>query len=258
MTGRDSAGTRPPMSPIGVPFSGQGNAYIPPSAAPGYGYGSFSSSSLLPYPSFFCWNVPMAYSCNQPAGTFGPAPPQYVASQPGGSFYYMWPPYNPYANVGIGGPTMQQEQFRQPQPQPSVDSNMPAAQMTNSSGGVGCEPGYNYFFPAEHTKCHIFYSRTAPWQLPAGSQIPFKATHVPCTVTMAELLKGFGACNDDPKKNRCYEITPGGNGTWYRGINFSGTDKNMMGKTMKDVGWDMSRSGNPGEKAVVCLWFCKS
>ncbi|POR31958.1 Uncharacterized protein TPAR_07831 [Tolypocladium paradoxum] len=36
---------------------------------------------------------------------------------------------------------------RQPQPLPVIDPNMPAAQMTNSSGGMGCEPGYNYQSP---------------------------------------------------------------------------------------------------------------
>lgn len=187
----------------------------------------------------------MTYGYKSP----GILPQQQVAPQQAGAFYY------PYAQQPNGAGNAY---VRQPQPYPNVEEGMPAAQMTNSSGGVGCEPGYNYFFPAEHTKCHIFRSNTPPWQLPPGAQIQFKAAHIPCTVTLAELLKGFGCSNEAPKKNRCYEILPGGNGTWYKGISFNGGDKDMVKKTMKEVGWDMSRSGHPNEKPVVCLWFCKS
>lgn len=147
---------------------------------------------------------------------------------------------------------------RHPQPCPALDPTMPAAQMTNSSGGVGCEPGYNYFFPAEHAKVHVFKTDTPPWQLPANTQIPFLASHVPCTTTLGDLLKGFGCCNPTPKKNRCYEIIGGGNGKWYRGLSFGGDEKDRLAMTVKDVGWDASRTGQPEQKPVVCLWFCKS
>ncbi|VUC24442.1 unnamed protein product [Clonostachys rosea] len=148
--------------------------------------------------------------------------------------------------------------WRPPHAYPNIDPNMPAAQMTNSSGGVGCEPGYNFFFPAETTKCHIFYSETPPWQLPANASISFKAAHIPCNTLLSELLKGFGCTNEVPKKNRCVEVVAGGNGKWYKGISFSGADKDMLKKTIKDVGWDKTRSGRAGEKPVVCLWFCKN
>lgn len=163
-------------------------------------------------------------------------------------------PYYQWATYPNGADNMHS---RQPQPNPVHDRSMPAAHMANTSGGVGCEPGYNYFFPAEHTKCHIFYSSTPPWQLNPGVQMRFKAAHIPVNVKLAELLKGFGCDNPNPKKNRCYEIVPGGNGAWYKGFVISGGDKDMMGKTLKDVGWDQSRTGAPGEKPVVCLWFCK-
>lgn len=147
---------------------------------------------------------------------------------------------------------------RQPQPAPVVDATMPSVQMSNTTGGVGCEPGYNYFFPQEHTKCHVYHSTTPPWQLPAGAVMQFKAAHIPCGVSLGELLRGFGCDNANPKMNRCYEIVQGGNGVWYKGISFNGGDKDMTKKTMKDVGWDKTRTGNPGEKPVVNLWFCKS
>lgn len=134
---------------------------------------------------------------------------------------------------------------------------MPAAQMSNTAGGVGCEPGYNYFFPTDHTKVHVFRSTTPPWQLPAGAPIQFKAAHIPCRVTLEELLTGFGCDNADPKKNRCYEIVAGGNGMWYKGISFTGADKDLIKKSIREVGWDQTRTGTAGQKPVVCLWFCK-
>lgn len=147
---------------------------------------------------------------------------------------------------------------RQPQPVPNIDPTMPAAQMTNSSGGVGCEPGYNYFFPAEHTKVHVFKSNQPPWTLPANAQIPFVASHVPSHTTWAELLKGFGCYNPEPKKNKCFEIVSGGNGKWYKGISFGGDHKNVATNTLKSIGWDSERTGAPDGKPVVCLWFCKN
>jgi hypothetical protein len=146
---------------------------------------------------------------------------------------------------------------RMPQPIPRIDPTMPAAQMTNSSGGTGCEPGYNYFFPAEHTKIHVFACGTAPWQLPPNVSIQFKAAHVPCSTTCSEILKGYGATNPNPKKNKCFEIVQGGNGRWYKGLCISGDDKDMLKKPIKDLGWDSSRTGQPGQKPVVCLWLTK-
>lgn len=148
--------------------------------------------------------------------------------------------------------------IRQPQACPNIDSTMPAAQMTNSSGGVGCEPGYNYFFPAEHTKIHVFKSNQAPWLLPVNAQIPFVASHVPSGTTFAELLKGFGCCNANPKKNKCFEITSAGNGKWYKGLCITGDDKDMMKETLRSAGWGGDRTGLPDGKPVVCLWFCKN
>lgn len=71
------------------------------------------------------------------------------------------------------------------------------------------------------------------------------------------MLRGFGCDNPSPKKNKCVEIVPGGNGKWYKGIQFSGGDKDMMKTSIKELGWDKTRTGQPNEKPVVCLWFCK-
>ncbi|KAJ4155576.1 hypothetical protein LMH87_000814 [Akanthomyces muscarius] len=227
VTGRDNHGGRPNFAPQGGgPMPSQGQAYIPHAGGPGYNF-----AAAPPVGAFY----PQPHQQPMPSAGFY-APPQTFSHQPNGA--------------GNALP-------RQPQPYPAIDPTMPAAQMTNSSGGVGCEPGYNYFFPAEHTKAHVFRSSTPPWQLPPTAQIPFKATHIPCTTTMAELLRGFGCTNPIAKKNKCFEIIGGGSGKWYKGLAISGDDKDMMKKTIKEVGWDMTRTGNAHEKPIVCLWFCK-
>lgn len=246
VTGRDSTGARPNFAPSGAPMPSQGQPYIPHLGGPGFNFGTV--------PSMYANWSHMAYG-----GLGGGA---------GAPMYHHQPAYG-YPQGQVGGFQTQQTYAyqpngagnaipRQPQPCPNIDTAMPAAQMTNSSGGMGCEPGYNYFFPAEHTKAHIFKSEKAPWQLPANSQIPFIASHIPCSTTLADLLKGFGCYNPDPKKNRCFEIIGVGNGKWYKGFNFCGEDEEHLGKTIKEIGWDQSRNGLPDGKPIVCLWFCKS
>ncbi|KAM3549016.1 hypothetical protein MY1884_008929 [Beauveria asiatica] len=250
VTGRDNHGGRPNFAPQGGgPMPAQGQAYIPHVGGPGFNFG-------MPPPFAGCPGM----------GAYG----GYMAAPPPGAGFFppagtMPPPPTQIPSAGFYAPQSFSHQPngtgnilpRQPQPYPHIDPTMPAAQMTNSSGGVGCEPGYNYFFPAEHTKAHIFKTSTPPWQLPPTAQIPFKATHIPCTTTMAELLKGFGCTNPVAKKNKCFEVIGGGSGKWYKGLAICGDDKDMMKKTIKEVGWDMTRTGNPHEKPIVCLWFCK-
>jgi hypothetical protein len=209
-----------------MPVAGQ--AFIPHMGGPGYMIGNAPAYGILYNMTYPFSNL--ATPAQQPA-------PQVFAYQPNGAGAAYYRGFQPY---------------------PAIDPGMPAAQMTNSSGGVGCEPGYNYFFPAEHTKCHILKTNTPPWQLPPNAQVQFKATHIPCNITMAELLKGFGCDNPAPKKNSCFELVAAGGGRWYKGMEVNGGDKEMMKKTLKDVGWDATRTGNANEKPVVCLWFCKN
>lgn len=123
----------------------------------------------------------------------------------------------------------------------------------NSTGGVGCEPGYNYYFPAQHTKIHVIKSKEPPWRLAPGMSMWFGAYHVPCNLTLGDMMKGFGATNADAKKNRITEVNPGGGGKWYKGVTWTGDDKDKMKLTLKEVGWDHSRVGN--EKPVVWVWI---
>ncbi|OAA57747.1 hypothetical protein ISF_06988 [Cordyceps fumosorosea ARSEF 2679] len=264
VTGRDNYGGRPSFAPQGGgPMPAQGQAYIPHLGGPGcYNLGMVPQYAGY-YPGMAAYGggyVPAA----APTNFFPPQAP-IGGGGGGGGMPMMAGPPPPQPTSGFYA----QQTFscqpngtanvlpRQPQPYPVIDPTMPAAHMTNSSGGVGCEPGYNYFFPAEHTKAHVFKTSTPPWQLPPTAQIPFKAAHIPCTTTMAELLKGFGCTNPVAKKNKCFEVIGGGSGKWYKGLAVCGDDKDMLKKTVKEVGWDMTRTGNPHEKPIVCLWFCK-
>ncbi|KAL7899615.1 hypothetical protein HDV63DRAFT_416423 [Trichoderma sp. SZMC 28014] len=242
ITGRDSGSGRPALSPYGAPQPAQGQAYIPHAGGPGYNFGTVPQYASWPNTAYGYYPIGAAQGFSQYGGMHA------QGAYPG----YQAPQTFAYQPNGTGNLLP-----RQPQPYPNIDPTMPAAQMTNTTGGTGCEPGYNYFFPAEHTKAHVFKTNTPPWQLPPTAQIPFKAAHIPCNTTMAELLKGFGCTNPTPKKNKCFEVVSGGGGKWYKGLEVNGADKDMLKKTIKDVGWDSTRTGNPNEKPVVCLWFCK-
>ncbi|KPM40287.1 hypothetical protein AK830_g6271 [Neonectria ditissima] len=234
VTGRDPGGGHPTFAPAGGAIPVQGQPYIPHFGGPGYNFDAapqyVTYGSVNPFQAY----PPAVYT---PAPTAGFQTTHTFSHQPNGT-----------GNVFP----------RQPTAGPAIDPDMPAMQMSNTTGGVGCEPGYNYFFPAEHTKVHVLKSRSPPWQLPASAQVPFTATHVPCDTKLEALLKGFGCTNPVPKRNRCYEVVSGGNGKWYKGFSFGGDDKDHLKMTLADVGWDSSRAGLPGGKPVVCLWFCKN
>ena len=176
----------------------------------------------------------------------------------------MPPPYNqnlgmPIAQNGFVNPIpfLPVQEGRFPNPAPPYDPTCPAATMVNSTGGVGCEPGYNYYFPGEHTKFHIVKSNIAPWTMPAGMELKFGAYHVPCNLTLADVLQGFGARNPERKKNKLTEMMVGHSGKWYKGITIAGDNEKMMDLTLKEMGWDSTRTGRPGEKPVVNLWITK-
>lgn len=253
ITGRDSGSGRPTFAPFGAPQPAQGQAYIPHAGGPGYNFGTVHPYGAWPSMTYGYHPLAAAAAAQYavPAAAAAAAVPGYGAAQGPVAGFYTQQTFA-YQPNGTGNMLP-----RQPQPYPNIDPTMPAAQMTNTTGGTGCEPGYNYFFPAEHTKAHVFKTNTPPWQLPPTAQIPFKAAHIPCNTTMAELLKGFGCTNATPKKNKCFEVVSGGGGKWYKGLEVNGADKDLLKKTIKDVGWDATRTGNANEKPVVCLWFCR-
>jgi hypothetical protein len=224
--GRDE-GIQPPHGGGFIPQSQgypQPGIYGAPPAAPGYGYIPATQAPGYYYPPHGATGIP-------------PQPPST------GGYTYI---------SGMGGGN------RHPQPYPIINSDLSAANMTNSTGGVGCEPGYNYFFSPEHTKVHVLKSgATPPWELPRHFSVPFHACHIPVSTTVGDLLKGMGATNPIAKKNKVWEVVQGGNGRWYKGIGFNADDGPAMEKTLKELGWDSTRSGLPGGKPVVYLYITK-
>ncbi|KAJ1326121.1 hypothetical protein MN608_09324 [Microdochium nivale] len=210
-----------------------------------FGVGSGSGMPSYGYPQPIYYGSSMLPQQQQP-GPAGGQGPTYVLPQSG-----QQPPVPIFANQPGGGAA------RLPNPHPVVSYETPALNMTNSTGGVGCEPGYNYYFPALHTKIHVIKSQSPPWRLPAGMSLHFGAYHVPCNTSVAELLRGFGATNSNAKKNRCTEVVQGGNGRWYKGLTIAGDDKDDLKKGLKELGWDHTRTGRPGEKPVVWLWITR-
>ncbi|QPG94049.1 hypothetical protein C2857_004314 [Epichloe festucae Fl1] len=249
VTGRDPSGTRPNFAPFGAPVPGQGQPYIYHSGGPGQNFGTYPHQN--PWASMTYGMYPLGNPGTPAAPPAGIPMTSAFAPQGTTGGYYAQQTFS-YQPNGTGNMLP-----RQTQPWPAIDPTMPAAQMTNSTGGVGCEPGYNLFFAAEHTKAHIFRSNIPPWQLPATAQLPFKAVHIPCNTTLEELLKGFGCTNPVSKKNKVFEIQSAGGGKWYKGLEVNGASKDLLKKSIKEIGWDATRTGNPREKPVVCLWFCK-
>ncbi|KAK3385509.1 hypothetical protein B0H63DRAFT_543877 [Podospora didyma] len=150
---------------------------------------------------------------------------------------------------------------RAPRPPPVITKDLPAAHVINSTGGVGVEPGYDYLFPAEHTKMLVLKCPKKPWLLDASQgdslRFPIHACMVPVRATIAELLRRFGATNPSPKMNQIWEVVQGGNGRWYRGMGIRRDEKDMIPKTCKDMGWDGSRTGLPGGRPAVYLYVMK-
>ena len=66
-------------------------------------------------------------------------------------------------------------------------------------------------------------------------------------------MQNLGCTNDDPKKNILYELAEKGSGQWSTGLRIVGDNKDMMKKTIGDLGWNSKRTGY--EQAVVWLWL---
>jgi hypothetical protein len=217
----------------------------PPGAGRGAAYGAPQQQQVWgQYPGY---QPSRPYSYSYPQLQYGiPTTPAY----PTPGYPQSWAPASNATGTAM---TLGSRPF---QPAPAIDPALPAGNMTNSTGGVGCEPGYNYFFPAEHCKMIVLKTgSTPPWQLPPNFSVGFSAMHVPCNTTLGELLKGFGATNSVPKRNRVTEVVQGGNGRWYRGMGFSGDDEADCRRPIREFGWDRTRTGLAGQKPVVYLYI---
>jgi hypothetical protein len=150
----------------------------------------------------------------------GPPPPSFPPAQSFGipqypAFFGIPAPALPQYGFNMGGQT-------HPAPRPLTDHGFPGIHLRNHTGGVGLPPGYDYAFPAEHCKIHVFTTKTPPWQSTTMLHSWNNSTHVklfvPVSTTLKELMQGLGCNNGDPKKNVLHEVQEGGNGKWLKGI----------------------------------------
>lgn len=234
-------------------------------------------------------SFPTAPPVFQPFSSFPgfeiPTQPMFAA--PPGFAAAPFPSFPLYPGFGFSG-------YGQPQPvmQPNIPPGYPPnIHLRNHTGGVGLPPGYDYAFPTEHCKIHVFKTgATPPWQRTMNSLDP--ATHVklfvPCNVrrsaplrsrspspfpmlispfydskltnpqtTVKELMQNLGCTNPDAKKNKLYEVQEAGGGRWVRGLSIMGDNKDKVKKLISELGWDKTRTGGPGERPVVWLYLTK-
>lgn len=206
------------------------------------GFGPVQPVGVPQYPAFF--NAPAAVpGFGWPQPTFAPQP---VIAAPGQVPVMNFAPYPGFPGT-------------YPAPAPTTDHGIPGVHLRNHTGGVGLPPGYNYAFPREHCKIHVFKTAMPPWQSTISPHDESKHVKlfVPCNVTVKELMQQLGATNEDAKKNKLHEVTEAGNGRWVKGISIAGDDKDRVKKGIAEFGWDKSRTGYPGERPVVWLWVTK-
>jgi hypothetical protein len=203
------------------------------------GFGPAQPFGVPQYPAFF--------GAPAPQGFGWPAPPPY----PGFPQQPMFMP-PPYGGFGMGGMTY-------PTVAPFTDHGFPGIHLRNHTGGVGLPPGYDYAFPQEHCKIHVFKTKEKPWQTTVFKEDSSKHVKlfVPTGTTVKELMQNLGCTNEDAKKHILYEVVEAGNGQWKVGAKFIGDDKDKVKKAISEYGWRGDRTGHPGEKPIVWLWVTK-
>ncbi|KAK4176849.1 hypothetical protein QBC36DRAFT_345938 [Triangularia setosa] len=145
---------------------------------------------------------------------------------------------------------------RIPQPPPTTNPGFPAANLLNSTGGAGAEPGFNYFFPTEHANVIVLKSATAPWKLADGyDRLDYWSVKVPSNVTMAELLVGFGATSREMERNAVYVVYQQGDGKWEHQESIRGGDEGVMRRSVREMGW--LKKGPGGRVGCKYLWVVK-
>ncbi|KAH6677121.1 hypothetical protein B0J14DRAFT_635869 [Halenospora varia] len=237
-------------------FHGFDNGPPPPSFGPSQGAGSpqYRSGfwSALPTPAFGWPAIPAVPAVPVTPGIGVTPPPPYAVGPFVANGPIMTPQPFPYGGGG-SWPSIP--------PVPSQNADFPCIHLRNHTGGVGLPPGYDYAFPSEHCNIHVFKTKEKPWQhsgpLWAWDQTTHVKLMVPCRATVKELMQNLGCVNEDAKKNVLYEVTEHGNGRWLRGLEIKGDDKDKVKKTIADMGWDKTRTGNVGERPVVWLWVLK-
>ena len=214
-------------------FHGFDNGPAPP------GFGPVQPVGVPQYPAF--------YGAPAPPGLGWPAAPLQYPGFPQQPMFM--PPFGGFGTAGMTYPTVA----------PFTDHGFPGIHLRNHTGGVGLPPGYDYAFPQEHCKIHVFKTKEKPWQTTMFKED--NTTHVklfvPTGTTVKELMQNLGCTNEDAKKNIMYEVVESGNGQWKVGAKFAGDDKDKVKKAISEYGWRGDRTGHPGEKPIVWLWVTK-
>lgn len=68
-------------------------------------------------------------------------------------------------------------------------------------------------------------------------------------------MQQFGCTNKDPAKNILVELTQGGDGMWYKGLELKGDNEKQMGKRIEEVGFNEHRNGVHAD--FVWLYFTR-
>ncbi|EKD18815.1 RNA-metabolising metallo-beta-lactamase [Drepanopeziza brunnea f. sp. 'multigermtubi' MB_m1] len=192
---------------------------------------------------------PMAYL--PPPSQFPPFQQQILSAWPGPQAY---PPYSAtYAA-----------------PPPISDGGFPGINLRNHfgpnspTGGVGLPPGYNYIFPSEHTIIHILSVATKPWQLGSSllpgphSPLPHTKFYVPVSMNLKEFLGKIGCTEGNGRTDTVFEVSEKGNGGWAKGLTVSMANKDLMKKSVGDLGWRSNRNGNLHKNGQPVVWLWKA
>ncbi|KUJ15084.1 uncharacterized protein LY89DRAFT_589322 [Mollisia scopiformis] len=192
----------------------------------------------------------------------GPSPPNHFGGvgYPIPSPHVYQPPFQ-FGYAPMPPHFMPPQQFGMPQPAvaPNTDGDAPGTHLRNQTGGVGVPHGYNLLHFQEHCVVHVLKSKEKPWQLTSYRE--GSGAHqrwlVPVTMTVKEMMQQLGCNNADDKKNIMYECSEKGNGAWAHGLRLVMDDKDRMKKSIKDFGWDKTRTGMLGQRSVVWVWLTK-
>ena len=86
--------------------------------------------------------------------------------------------------------------------------------------------------------------------------VSYVGLYVPANLTVRDLLEGMGAV---ARRSIVREVTPGGSGRWFAGLEIRGDDTVNLDKKIKEFGWDATRSGNThvGDRDVLWLYVIK-
>ncbi|KAK0648679.1 hypothetical protein B0T16DRAFT_408605 [Cercophora newfieldiana] len=131
----------------------------------------------------------------------------------------------------------------------------PASAVALPSTNLQVNQGYSCLFPGEIVKIRILICTREPWTINDKEPIQFEALDVPASMTIKDFLAELRL---PPERSIIYEVSEAGNGKWNKGLVVDGCVPEALKQTLKQVGWDASRSGKvgiPGHREELSLWL---